>query len=59
MPDGDVKNRNPPRKHIVEADIIGPSIEACFEVPHGETRIRHPSRKHFCGGTINAEILEF
>ena len=56
MLNGDVKNRNPSRKHLfgglIMVVLFLRSIEACFEVPHGDVKIRHPSRKHISGGDI-------
>ena len=40
---GDVKNRNPSRKHICAGDII---VDILFSYVHGLSKNRNPSRKH-------------
>ena len=49
---GDVKNRNPPRKHISGGDIIGPSIGCLIEVLNGDVKNRNPPRKHISQADI-------
>ena len=49
---GQLKNRNPSRKHISHRDIIGPQIDEVFQVLHGDAKNRNPSRKHILCGRI-------
>ena len=60
MLDGELRNRNPSRKHFSAADIIGPSIGCLISVLDGDVKNRNPSYKHISQrDIIGRSVLRF